>query len=179
MIQNHLIKAIKELQTSKTLRELVPNLKDVIVPDAEGDNIENLSIFLKLTGPKGSYYEGIDYYLEIWHLSEYPLGNPKVRFINECVHPNVFPDAGHVCMPLNESKIFGGVPYFTLCDIVYTLNDLLKHPNFDSDSYHSVHSFSRHLKRMIPSCSEVFYFDREKELKHFSKQTSPTSQNNE
>lgn len=173
-----LFKAIEELQTSKELREFVPNLKDVIVPDPEGDKIENLSIFFKLAGPKGSDYEGYEYYLEIWKLSQYPFENPRVRFLNKCVHPNVNPTHGRVCMYLNT--ISGGGSYITLCDIVYNVNELLKHPNFEfNESYFPEIAFVYHLKQMIPSGSQLFYFDREKELKHFSKQTSPTSQNNE
>lgn len=163
MNQNHLFKAIKELQTSDTLRELVPNLKEVIVPEPADDNIEFLSIFIKLSGPEGTDYKGCEYYLEIYNLSDYPLTNPKVQFLNQCVHPNVDPDNGKMCISILELTKWR--PFFTLCDVVYGVNEVLKNPNFvREESYFSKQRYYDVKQQLILSKSKKYYdgTDREK-----------------
>jgi ubiquitin-conjugating enzyme E2 G2 len=52
-----------------------------------------------ITGPEDSSFEGGVFVTELVFPQDYPLSPPKMKFISEMFHPNVYPD-GRVCISI-------------------------------------------------------------------------------
>ena len=51
------------------------------------------------TGPESTVYEGGVFTARLTFPSDYPLSPPKMQFVSDMFHPNVYPD-GRVCISI-------------------------------------------------------------------------------
>ncbi|ORX91075.1 putative ubiquitin protein ligase [Basidiobolus meristosporus CBS 931.73] len=124
----------------KQLRELtkhpVEGFSAGLVSD---DNIYEWEIMI--LGPPDTLYEGGFFTARMTFPTDYPLMPPKLRFITELWHPNVYPD-GEVCIsilhPPGEDK-YGyeqaserWLPVHTVETILISVISMLSSPNDES-----------------------------------------------
>lgn len=110
----------------KDLKEIVKNPPYGITGFPRDDNL-----FLwraVICGPSDTPWEGVELELEIEFPQSYPLDPPKVKFLCEMFHPNVYRD-GTVCLDVmaeNWSPSYGVVP------LLQSVQILLNRPNPNS-----------------------------------------------
>ena len=83
-----------------------------------------------IPGPEDTPWEGGQYYLILEFSSNYPDSPPRVRFVPEIFHPNVFPSGTVALSFLEEGK--GWYPQITVRDILLGVQRLLTEPNIDN-----------------------------------------------
>ncbi|GBC06181.1 hypothetical protein RclHR1_06670021 [Rhizophagus clarus] len=106
---------------------------------ADNDNIYEWEIMI--IGPPDTLYEGGFFKARMTFPKDYPLMPPKLKFISEMWHPNVYPD-GEVCIsilhPPGEDK-YGyedagerWMPVHTVETILLSVISMLSTPNDES-----------------------------------------------
>jgi len=78
-----------------------------------------------IVGPDESPFEGGIYQLRITFPDDYPSKPPKIRFISEMFHPNIFAD-GSLCLDILQDK---WKPVYTVGSILTSIQSLLTDPN--------------------------------------------------
>jgi ubiquitin-conjugating enzyme E2 A len=81
-----------------------------------------------LIGPDESPWEGGIYTLRLQFPDQYPDKPPRVRFLTEMFHPNIFAD-GSLCLDIIQDK---WKPIYTVSSILSSVQSLLCDPNTDS-----------------------------------------------
>lgn len=81
-----------------------------------------------IIGPDESPWEGGIYQVRLQFPDQYPEKAPRVRFITEMFHPNIFPD-GTLCLDIIQDK---WKPIYTVSMILTSIQSLLCDPNNDS-----------------------------------------------
>lgn len=81
-----------------------------------------------IVGPDESPFEGGIFQLRIQFPDQYPEKPPRVRFITEMFHPNLFPD-GTLCLDILQDK---WKPIYTVGSILTSIQSLLTDPNLAS-----------------------------------------------
>ena len=81
-----------------------------------------------IVGPDESPWEGGIYSLRLQFPDQYPDKAPRVRFVTEMFHPNIFPD-GTLCLDIIQDK---WKPIYTVSTIMVSIQSLLCDPNNDS-----------------------------------------------
>ena len=81
-----------------------------------------------IVGPDESPFEGGIYSLRLQFPDQYPEKPPRVRFVTEMFHPNIFPD-GTLCLDIIQDK---WKPIYTVGTILMSIQSLLTDPNNDS-----------------------------------------------
>ena len=81
-----------------------------------------------IVGPDESPWEGGIYSLKLQFPDQYPDKAPRVRFVTEMFHPNIFPD-GNLCLDIIQDK---WKPIYTVATILTSIQSLLCDPNNDS-----------------------------------------------
>jgi ubiquitin-conjugating enzyme E2 A len=79
-------------------------------------------------GPDDSPWEGGIFQLKLQFPDQYPDKPPRVRFVSEMFHPNIFPD-GSLCLDIIQDK---WKPIYTVNSILTSVQSLLCDPNLDS-----------------------------------------------
>eukprot|EP01105_Mastigella_eilhardi_P028826 TRINITY_DN97_c0_g2_i5.p1 TRINITY_DN97_c0_g2~~TRINITY_DN97_c0_g2_i5.p1 ORF type:complete len:182 (-),score=53.76 TRINITY_DN97_c0_g2_i5:98-580(-) len=79
-------------------------------------------------GPPDTLWEGGIFQLRLQFPEQYPDKPPKVRFVNEIFHPNVFPD-GTLCLDIIQDK---WSPVYSVSSILTSIQSLLTDPNPNS-----------------------------------------------
>lgn len=81
---------------TKELKDLNTNPPEGVVVE-EADNLKSWKI--RLTGAKGTIYEGEQFKLEFRFTPQYPLEAPDVVFVRPFVpvHPHIYSN-GHICL---------------------------------------------------------------------------------
>uniref|UniRef100_A0A183BVF3 UBIQUITIN_CONJUGAT_2 domain-containing protein n=1 Tax=Globodera pallida TaxID=36090 RepID=A0A183BVF3_GLOPA len=92
-------------------------------------------------GPIDTLYEGGTFLAQLDFPSDFPQRPPKMRFLSDVLHPNIFKD-GHVCIsilhkpgddPFGEEKAAERwQPTLTVESIVISVQSMLSTPNFQS-----------------------------------------------
>ena len=85
-------------------------------------------------GPDESPWEGGIYTLRLQFPDQYPDKPPRVRFITEMFHPNIFAD-GSLCLDIIQDK---WKPIYTVASILSSVQSLLCDPNTDSPANQEV-----------------------------------------
>jgi ubiquitin-conjugating enzyme E2 G1 len=118
-----------------------------------------------IIGPPDTIYEGGFFKAKMTFPNDYPIMPPKLRFIDEIWHPNVYPD-GTVCISIlhepGEDK-FGyedagerWLPVHTIETILLSVISMLSSPNDESPA--NIEAAVRTHQR--PHFSSIFsYFD--------------------
>jgi len=92
-------------------------------------NIDDIFIWKAvICGPKKTPWEEVELELEITFPASYPIDPPKIKFLTEMFHPNVYRD-GTVCLDIvadNWSPSYGIVP------VLQSIQVLLYRPNPNS-----------------------------------------------
>lgn len=78
-----------------------------------------------IVGPDESPFEGGIYQLRIMFPDQYPEKPPRVRFMTEMFHPNIFPD-GNLCLDILQDQ---WNPIFSVSTILTSIQSLLTDPN--------------------------------------------------
>lgn len=86
------------------------------------------SLPLTLAGPEESPWEGGIFSLRITFTERYPDKPPKVRFLGEMYHPNVYAD-GNLCLDLLQDQ---WSPCHNICTLLTSIQSLLTDPNCTS-----------------------------------------------
>src|SRR6476660_6326786 len=94
-----------------------------------------------IIGPDGTPYEGGFFNAKLEFPKDYPQNPPKMRFLSEMWHPNIFPD-GLVCISIlhppgddkygYESASERWLPIHTVETIVISVISMLSSPNDES-----------------------------------------------
>ena len=90
---------------------------------------EDGAMICKLTGPKDTPYEGMNFKLRITLPVQYPFRSPSVGFIGKIYHPNIDYLSGSICLNVLNQE---WTPVYNLVQIIDTLlPQLLTYPNPD------------------------------------------------
>ncbi|KAH3758691.1 ubiquitin-conjugating enzyme E2 [Pelomyxa schiedti] len=131
---------------SAASRFLTKQLKDLAKDPVEGFCVEviNDNLFewrIWLEGPSETVYEGAVYELKMTYPADYPMMPPKLKFVSEFWHPNVYKD-GKVCIsilhPPGEDAMSGELaserwlPTQNVSSIILSVVSMLAAPNFSS-----------------------------------------------
>ena len=81
-----------------------------------------------LAGPEDTPWEGGIFSLRITFTERYPDKPPKVRFLGEMFHPNVYAD-GNLCLDLLQDQ---WSPCHNICTLLTSIQSLLTDPNCTS-----------------------------------------------
>jgi len=97
--------------------------------------------FLTLRGPEGTPFDGGVFRAKLEFPKEYPMSPPKMKFISEMFHPNIYPD-GTVCISIlhapgedptgYESSAERWSPVQSIEKILLSVMSLLSEPNIES-----------------------------------------------
>ncbi|RIB29631.1 putative ubiquitin protein ligase [Gigaspora rosea] len=131
---------------------------------ADNDNIYEWEIII--IGPPDTLYEGGFFRAKMTFPKEYPLMPPKLKFISDMWHPNVYPD-GEVCIsilhPPGEDK-YGYEdagerwrPVHTVETILLSVISMLSSPNDESPANieaakewrENYPAFKKHVQRIV------------------------------
>ena len=93
-------------------------------PDPNNIMVWNAVIF----GPQGTPFEDGTFKLLITFTETYPSKPPKVKFITEMFHPNIYQD-GSLCLDILQNR---WSPTFDVSSILTSIQSLLNDPNPDS-----------------------------------------------
>jgi len=123
----------------KELKELHKNpVEGIKVELSEESNLFEWQIWM--AGPPGTLFEGGIYKAVIKFPTDYPNSPPKMRFLSEMWHPNIFPD-GTVCIsilhtpdPMNSEEREDETwrPILTVESILISVCSMINDPNFSS-----------------------------------------------
>ncbi|PSC74644.1 3-oxoacyl-ACP synthase [Micractinium conductrix] len=118
------------MTTSAQLR-LLSDLKAIEVEPPEGCSASPLSednLFVwgaSILGPVETPWEGGIFQLRVTFSEHYPDKPPRVRFVSECFHPNVYSD-GTLCLDIIQDS---WSPCHNICSILTSIQSLLTDPN--------------------------------------------------
>jgi ubiquitin-conjugating enzyme E2 R len=135
-----------EVATIKLLQNTYKKLMDEPVEGfncvPHEDNFLVWSVYLE--GPKDTPYEGGIFELMMEFPVDYPMEPPKLKFVSEFWHPNVFKD-GNICISILhsststdnrhnelESDAERWMPSQTVSSVILSVMSLLNDPNFSS-----------------------------------------------
>jgi len=130
-----------------TQRLLMNNFKQLQQDPIEGfaveiddENIYNWKVWVE--GPTETFYEGGIFEMQLQFPSDYPMSPPKLRFISDFWHPNVYSNNGLVCISIlhaaGEDQLSGEdagerwMPTQSVGTIMLSVISLLSSPNFSS-----------------------------------------------
>ena len=85
------------LLLQRQLKDLNKNPVEGFSAGLANDNIYEWDVLI--IGPEGTPYEGGFFKAKLLFPTDYPLNPPKMKFISEIWHPNIFPD-GEVCISI-------------------------------------------------------------------------------
>lgn len=111
---------IQRLQRELAL--LTTNTHNVCSAHTVDDNILHWKATLK--GPDNSPYEDGTFELDIVFSDNYPFSPPKIRFITEIFHPNIY--KFDICLDILNSN---WSPVYTVDKTLISLRSLLTDPN--------------------------------------------------
>ncbi|TPX33756.1 hypothetical protein SmJEL517_g03450 [Synchytrium microbalum] len=127
------------LLLKRQLKELTKSPVEGFSAGLDDDNIFEWSVVI--LGPEGTLYEGGFFKAKLSFPETYPLLPPKMKFISEMYHPNVFPD-GEVCISIlhppgddkygYENASERWLPVHTVETIVVSVISMLSSPNDES-----------------------------------------------
>ncbi|EXX51944.1 ubiquitin conjugating enzyme E2 [Rhizophagus irregularis] len=132
------------LQSALLLQKQLKELSKHPVEGFSAGLVDNDNIYeweIMIIGPPDTLYEGGFFKARMTFPKDYPLMPPKLRFISEMWHPNVYPD-GEVCIsilhPPGEDK-YGyedagerWMPVHTVETILLSVISMLSTPNDES-----------------------------------------------
>lgn len=129
------------------LRRLMAEYKQLVANCPEGilaGPVDEENFFeweALITGPEGTCFDGGVFVARLYFPTDYPLSPPKMRFITDVFHPNVYPD-GRVCIsilhapgddPLGyESSAERWSPVQSVEKILLSVVSILAEPNDES-----------------------------------------------
>jgi len=132
--------------STQAIARLQKELKDLTKNPVEGFKVEladEANLFewvVYITGPPGTEYEGGIFKAVMGFPEDYPNSPPKMRFVSDMWHPNVYGDGGvcisilHVPDPMNELESAEECwrPIQTVESILVSVCSMLADPNFSS-----------------------------------------------
>lgn len=110
---------------------LMTDLKEIKQQPPEGCSAspcsdENLFIWnASIFGPDDTPWEGGIFSLRLTFTDRYPEKPPKVRFVSEVFHPNVYSD-GSICLDTLQDA---WKPIHNVCTVLTSVQSLLTDPN--------------------------------------------------
>ncbi|KAJ5080208.1 ubiquitin-conjugating enzyme family protein [Anaeramoeba ignava] len=81
-----------------------------------------------ITGPEETPFEGGIFSLKLSFPQEYPSKPPRVKFVTQMFHPNIFP-SGELCLDILQNQ---WSPVYTVDTILTSIQSLLTDPNPNS-----------------------------------------------
>ena len=130
--------AVKRLK--KELSNILANEDERWTAEPRGD--EDLFKWVcTIKGPKGSFYEGGVFYLDMVIPPTYPFRPPRVRFLTPIYHPCIN-ENGSICLDMLDHS---WSPAITIIKLFDCLSHLLAHPDFHDP--------------IFPRVSDMYYKD--------------------
>jgi len=124
---------------AKELKELHKNpVEGFKVELANDENLFDWNVWIQ--GPPGTEYEGGIFQAKMTFPDEYPNAPPKMKFVSDFWHPNVYPD-GTVCIsilhtpdPMNQQEREEETwrPIQTVESVLVSVCSMVSDPNFSS-----------------------------------------------
>jgi len=132
--------------STQAVARLQKELKELIKNPVEGFKVElvnDSNLFewqVYIAGPPGTDFEGGIFKALMNFPEDYPNSPPKMKFVSELWHPNVYPDGGvcisilHTPDPMNteEREEETWRPIQTVESILVSVCSMLSDPNFNS-----------------------------------------------
>eukprot|EP00727_Mastigamoeba_balamuthi_P011399 m51a1_g6882 putative ubiquitin-conjugating enzyme e2 g1-like (188) ;mRNA; r:222991-223778 len=158
------------LLLAKQLRELNKNP----VEGFSAGLVDDSNVFewqVLIVGPPDTFYEGGMFQARLSFPADYPMNPPKMRFITEMWHPNVYPD-GTVCISIlhppgndkwgYEKAEERWLPVHTVETILVSVISMLSSPNDQSPANveaakewrDSQEAFKKRIKRIVRKTQE-------------------------
>ncbi|EXX51946.1 Ubiquitin-conjugating enzyme E2 15 variant 2 [Rhizophagus irregularis] len=113
------------LQSALLLQKQLKELSKHPVEGFSAGLVDNDNIYeweIMIIGPPDTLYEGGFFKARMTFPKDYPLMPPKLRFISEMWHPNVYPD-GEVCISILVRNILN--PFFFIVYSIYAWDNLI------------------------------------------------------
>jgi ubiquitin-conjugating enzyme E2 A len=101
-------------------------------------------------GPDESPWEGGIYKARLQFPDQYPDKPPRVRFLSDMFHPNIYPD-GSLCLDIIQDK---WKPIYTVSSILSSIQSLLCDPNTDSPANPEAAKLYQTSKKDYNKCVE-------------------------
>ena len=117
--------------TSMAKARILSDLKEILADSPEGisaspSSDENLFIWSAcIVGPPDTPWEGGIYQLRINFTEHYPNKPPKLRFLTDMYHPNIYND-GSICIDILADH---WSPIYTVTSFLTSIQSLLSDPN--------------------------------------------------
>ncbi|KAI8467136.1 MAG: ubiquitin-conjugating enzyme/RWD-like protein [Monoraphidium minutum] len=120
---------------SASMLRLMADLRDIKTappegcsasPVNEGDDLFNW--LATILGPADSPFDGGIFSLRLTFTDSYPSRPPRVKFVSEMWHPNVYSD-GHLCLDLLQDA---WSPCHSVSSLLTSIQSLLTDPNCSS-----------------------------------------------
>ena len=125
-------------------------------------------------GPDESPWEGGIYTLRMQFPDQYPDKPPRVRFVTEMFHPNIFAD-GSLCLDIIQDK---WKPIYTVATILSSVQSLLCDPNTESPANQEVGAPPKAATLLFSLSQTLTFFSpfRPHSTQHSHRQPSCTKQ---
>ncbi|KAI9027887.1 ubiquitin-conjugating enzyme/RWD-like protein [Hyaloraphidium curvatum] len=158
------------LLLKRQLKELQKGGSEGFSAGLVDDNIFEWEVLI--IGPPDTLYEGGFFRARLSFPKDYPLNPPKMKFVSEIWHPNVYPD-GEVCISIlhppgddrygYETAAERWLPIHTISSILLSVISMLSSPNGDSPANieaakewrESPAAFKKRVQRIVRRSSEL------------------------
>lgn len=123
----------RELAANLAKKRLIRDFKKLQVDSPKGifatPVSQNIMYWKAMVfGPKETPWEGGIFGLQLCFDNEYPNRPPKVKFLRDLFHPNIYTD-GHICLDVLQKN---WSPTFDILTILTSVQSLLTDPNPNS-----------------------------------------------
>lgn len=116
--EKRLLKDLKKMQTDQT--------HDSLQATPMGDSLFQWEAII--FGPEDTIWEGGTFQLVLEFTEDYPNKPPKVKFLTQMFHPNIYND-GSICLDILSHQ---WSPVYDVCSILTSIQSLLCDPNVNS-----------------------------------------------
>jgi len=140
---------LKSMSGSSSIKRLMAEYRQLSVNPPDGiiagpKNEDNYFVWEALIlGPEGTAYEGGVFKTSLSFPKDYPMNPPKMKFVSEVFHPNVYPD-GRVCISIlhapgddptgYETSKERWSPVQSIEKILLSVMSMLAEPNIESSA---------------------------------------------
>ena len=143
--------AVKRLK--RELNMILANTDEMWTAEPRGDE-DLFNWVCTIKGPKGSFYEGGVFYLDMVIPQNYPFRPPIVKFLTKIYHPDVN-ESGSICSHCFDILGDNWSPAITIIKIFDRISHLLAHPDFSNPIFPQVSAmYNKDKSLFYKTCRE-------------------------